>query len=164
MSGRPKFSIFQAWAQPSPSKKTNGDMPDSLSLLDSDERDRQVNIKLTVFFVVVALLFVLAEHLGRVQESTDPDLGQEFHSTCEFDRVTSTDATSGKSCRVLRAVPPKQQREPCHLLSDKRSDTTADRTTCYPNIAVSGVDELIQCIETAGAPGTGIYRLESHVD
>jgi hypothetical protein len=75
MSGRPKFSIFQAWVQPSPSKKTNGDMPDSLSLLDSDERDRQVNIKLTVFFVVVALLFVLAEHLGRVRESTDARLG-----------------------------------------------------------------------------------------
>jgi hypothetical protein len=93
MSGGPKFSIFQAWAQPSPSKKTNGDMPDSLSLLDSDERDRQVNIKLTVFFVVVALLFVLAEHLGRVQESTDPELGR--NSTARVSLTVSPPQGSG---------------------------------------------------------------------
>jgi hypothetical protein len=40
-----------------------------------DEEERQVNIKLAVFFSVVVLLFVLAECLGRMQERTDANLG-----------------------------------------------------------------------------------------
>jgi hypothetical protein len=75
MPGKPKFPVFQAWVKPSSSPKTNGERPSSPPLLDSDENDPQVKIKLAVFFVVVALLFVLAEHLGRVQEPTDTNLG-----------------------------------------------------------------------------------------
>ncbi len=74
MSGRPKFSAFRPWAQPSLSKKTNGDNLRPRSLL-IDEEERQANLKLAVFFAVVALLFALAEHLGRVQERKDANLG-----------------------------------------------------------------------------------------
>ncbi len=76
MSGRPKFSAFRPWVLPSPSRKTNGDSlrPHSVP---NDEEERQVNIKLAVFFSVVALLFVLAEHLGRMQERTDANLGPD---------------------------------------------------------------------------------------
>jgi len=77
MSGRPKFSAFRAWVQPSPSRKTNGDSLRPHSVPNKDEEERQVNIKLTVFFSVVALLFVLAEHLGRMQERTDANLGPD---------------------------------------------------------------------------------------
>ncbi len=77
MSGRPKFSVFRAWEQPSPSKKTNGDRPYSLPKNNNDEEERQLNIKLAVFFTVVALLFVLAERLGRVQERTGTSVGPD---------------------------------------------------------------------------------------
>src|SRR5258708_19792620 len=77
MSGRPKFSAFRAWVQPSPSRKTNGDSLRPHSGPSKDEEERQVNIKLAVFFSVVALLFVLAEHFGRMQERTDPNLGPD---------------------------------------------------------------------------------------
>ena len=77
MSGRPKFSVFRAWVQPSPSRKTNGDSLRPHSVPNKDEEERQVNIKLALFFSVVALLFVLAEHLGRMQERTDANLGPD---------------------------------------------------------------------------------------
>ncbi len=76
MSGRPKFSAFRPWVQPSLSKKKNGDSlrPRSLPI---DEEERQANLKLAVFFAVVALLFALAEHLGHVQEREDANLGAD---------------------------------------------------------------------------------------
>jgi hypothetical protein len=77
MSGRPKFSVFRAWGQPSPSKRTNGGSLHPHSVLNKDEEERQVNIKLAVFFSVVALLFVLAEHLGRMPERMDANLGPD---------------------------------------------------------------------------------------
>jgi hypothetical protein len=77
MSRRPKFSVFRAWVRPSPSRKTNGDSLRPHSVPTKDEEERQVNIKLAVFFSVVALLFVLAEHLGRMQERTDANLGPD---------------------------------------------------------------------------------------
>ena len=77
MSGRPMVLVFRAWEQPSPSKKTNGDSPYSLPKNNNDEEERQLNIKLAVFFTVVALLFVLAERLGRVQERTGMSVGQD---------------------------------------------------------------------------------------
>src|SRR5260370_32438466 len=75
MSGRPKFSVFRAWVQPSPSKNANGHSPSLHSLPENDEEEGQLNLKLAVFFSVVALLFVLAEHLGRVQERTGTSVG-----------------------------------------------------------------------------------------
>ncbi len=76
LSGRPKFSAFRPWVQPSLSKKNNGDSlrPRSLPI---DEEERQANLKLAVFFAVVALLFALAEHLGHVQERKDANLGAD---------------------------------------------------------------------------------------
>src|SRR5258708_6865532 len=75
MSGKPKFSVFRAWVQPSPSKNTNGHSPNSLP--NNDEEQRQLNIKLAVFFTVVALLFVLAERLGRMHEQTGTSVGPD---------------------------------------------------------------------------------------
>ena len=74
MSGRLKFCVFRAWVQPSPSKNSNGHGQRQHSALN-DEEERQINLKLAVFFSVVALLFVLAEHLGRVQERTGTSVG-----------------------------------------------------------------------------------------
>src|SRR5260370_9862831 len=77
MFGRPKFSVFRAWVQPSPSRKTNGDSLRPHSVPNKDEQERQGNIELAVFLVMVALLFVVAEHLGRMQERTDANLGPD---------------------------------------------------------------------------------------
>jgi hypothetical protein len=101
MPGRPKFSVFQSWVQPSSSKKTNGDRPGSPPLVESDENDPQVNIKLAVFFVVVALSFVLAEHLGRVQEPTGANLGLD--STALVSLTVSPPQRSGN--RIEFSVP-----------------------------------------------------------
>lgn len=68
MFGRPKISITRLWVEPSIWGKTNGDRPRSLAHAN---KERQANIKLATFFAVIALLFVLAEHLGRVEEKTD---------------------------------------------------------------------------------------------
>ena len=76
MSGRPRFSVFRPWVEPSPSKKTNGDRLRLFSPPDGDApEERKANIKLAGFFAVVALLFVLANHLGRVKDRTDANLG-----------------------------------------------------------------------------------------
>ncbi len=78
MSGRPKFSVSQDWVQPSLSQKTNGDGLRSHSSPHGDEADeQQSNIKLAGFFALVALLCVLAEHLGHIQERTDANLAPD---------------------------------------------------------------------------------------
>jgi hypothetical protein len=78
MSDGPKFSLFRAWAEPSLSKKTNGDKLRLLSPPDGDEaEERQTNIKRAGFFAVVALLSVLADHLGRMEDRTDANLGPD---------------------------------------------------------------------------------------
>ncbi len=78
MSGRPKFSAFRPWVQPSLSKKTNGD---KLRLLTPSVggvgEERKANIKLAWFFALAALLFVLANHLGRVKDQKDANLGPD---------------------------------------------------------------------------------------
>jgi len=93
MSGRPKFSVFRAWVEPSPSKNANGDSLGSHSVPNKDEEGRRVNIKLAVFFSVVALLFVLVNHLSRVQEQTDAKLGP--HSTALVGLTLSPQQKSG---------------------------------------------------------------------
>ena len=97
MSGRPKFSVFRAWVQPSPSRKTNGDSLRPRSVRNKDEEERRVNIKLAVFFAVVALLFVLAELLGRMEERTDADLGPD--STALVSLTVSLPERSGIGAR-----------------------------------------------------------------
>lgn len=76
MSGKPKFSVLQPWAEPSLSKTTNGDRLRFLCPIHGGPaEEQQANLKLAVFFALVALLFVLAEHLGRTPERTDTNLG-----------------------------------------------------------------------------------------
>ena len=77
MSGRPKSFVFRPWVEPSLSKKTNGNMLRLPTLSDGGEEGRQTNIKLAGFFVVVALLSVLAEGLGRLGNRTDANLGAD---------------------------------------------------------------------------------------
>ena len=97
MSRRPEFSVFRAWVQPSPSRKTNGDSLRPRSVPNKDEEERQANIKLAVFFSVVALLFVLAEHLGRMQERTHANLGPD--STALVSLTVSLPERSGIGSR-----------------------------------------------------------------
>ena len=78
MSGGPKFSLFRLWAEPSPLKRKNGDRLGLVPLTAGDAGDeRKANIKLAGFFVVVALLYLLADHFGRVKDRTDANLGQD---------------------------------------------------------------------------------------
>ncbi|HXP81997.1 MAG TPA: hypothetical protein VN976_19010 [Verrucomicrobiae bacterium] len=74
----PKFSSFRAWVEPSLSQKPNGGRLRFLSPPDGDEpEERQAKVKLAGFFAVVALVSVLAEHLGRVEDRTDANLGPD---------------------------------------------------------------------------------------
>lgn len=49
----------------------------TLYLIIKDEEERWVNIKLALSLSVVALLFAMAEHLGRMQERTDVSLAPD---------------------------------------------------------------------------------------
>lgn len=74
MFGKPKASVLRHWVGPSARQPINGDRSDDLS---PAENEREANVKLAMFFTIVALLFVLAEHLGRVQEQTDSKFASE---------------------------------------------------------------------------------------
>lgn len=74
----PKFSLFRSWVPSSSSRKTNGDKLGLLSPGDGDARqDRKANLKLAWFFGTVAVLFVLADQLGRVQKQTDANVAPD---------------------------------------------------------------------------------------
>src|SRR5271169_7110739 len=78
MSGRPKFSEFRPWVQPSLSKKTKGDKLRLLTPSVGDPgEERKANIKLAWFFALVALLFVLANRLGRVTDGRETSFGPD---------------------------------------------------------------------------------------
>ncbi len=75
MSRRPKLSAFRPWVQASPSKKTNGDELRSVIPSVGDVREeRKTNVKLAWFFSLVALLFLLADYLGRVTDRRETNL------------------------------------------------------------------------------------------
>ncbi len=72
MSGRPRFSLFRPWVEPSPLKKTNGDRRGLLALTDGDDREeRKANVKHAWFFTTVAVLFILADQVGHVKNVSD---------------------------------------------------------------------------------------------
>lgn len=78
MSDGPKLPLFRPWVEPSLSRKTNVGRLRLLSPPDGDgAEERQTNIKRAGFFAAVALLSVLAEHLGRVEDRTDATLGPD---------------------------------------------------------------------------------------
>jgi hypothetical protein len=96
MSGKPKFSVFRA--APSLSKETNGDRLRFFSPVHGDQAgEQQLNIKLAWFFAVVALLFVLAEYIGRTPERTDTNLGP--NSTALVSLTVSLPKRSGNRAR-----------------------------------------------------------------
>jgi len=76
MSGKPKYSMLQPCIEPS--KKANGNRLRLAS--QHGGTGRQTEVKVAQFFVLVALLFVLADHLGRVQKRTDANLGPDSTS------------------------------------------------------------------------------------
>jgi hypothetical protein len=78
MINRPKFSVFRAWVRRAPEQASNGD---KLCLPSQPNwRERQTEVKVAQFLVLVALLFVLADHLGRIQERTDANIGPDSTS------------------------------------------------------------------------------------
>ena len=78
MIDRPKFSVFRAWVRRAPEQESNGD---KLCLPSQPNwRERQTEVKVAQFLVLVALLFVLADHLGRIQERTDANFGPDSTS------------------------------------------------------------------------------------
>jgi hypothetical protein len=72
MTGGPKLFKFRTWARPSSVQGTNGDKVHSLSKPDALER--QTTFKVAQFFILSALLLVLADYLGRVQDRTGANL------------------------------------------------------------------------------------------
>jgi hypothetical protein len=78
MSGGPRFFGLRTWAKPSSPNNTNGDK--LLSLRQPDAQERQTTVKVAQFFVLVALLFVLADYLGRVQDRTGANVGPDSMS------------------------------------------------------------------------------------
>jgi hypothetical protein len=66
MTGGPKLFKSHVWAKPSSSQGTNGDKVHSVS--NPDARERQTTFKVAQFFILSALLLVLADYLGRVQD------------------------------------------------------------------------------------------------
>jgi hypothetical protein len=99
MSGRPNFPVSRDWVQPSLSQKSNGNGLRSQSSLHGDESDeQQSNIKLAGLFALVALLFVLAEHLGRIPDHTDTTLGPD--STALVSVTVSRPERSGTGARL----------------------------------------------------------------
>lgn len=78
MRRSPKFSLFRPWVEPSSFSKTNGDKLRFLSPGDGEAgQDRKTNLKLAWFFATVAVLFVLADQLGRVQKQTDANFAPD---------------------------------------------------------------------------------------
>lgn len=73
-----QFSLFRSWVPSSSSRKTNGDKLGLLSPGDGDGwQDRKANLKLAWFFGTVAVLFVLADQVGRVQKQTDANFAPD---------------------------------------------------------------------------------------
>src|SRR5690349_15221937 len=72
MTGRPKFFRFHNWAKPSFAHGTNGNKLRSLS--EPDAHEHQTSVKVAQFFILSALLFVLADYLGRVQDRRSANL------------------------------------------------------------------------------------------
>ena len=162
MSRTSKFFVFRPWVEPSHSKNTNGD---KLRLLSSPEGDaaeqRNANIKLAWFFSVVALFFLVVNHLGCVKNGEDANLGTD--ST----RVT------------LTLSPPVRSGEGAGFSVRFRLSNSGNNSVFYPisrtasipigelshaRIAVIRVGEPIPCAETASPRGAGIYGFECRVD
>ena len=76
MSGRPRFSLFRAWVEPSALKKTNGNRLGLHAPLDGDHgEERKANVKHAWFFTTVAVLFILADQLGHVKNVSHSNSG-----------------------------------------------------------------------------------------
>lgn len=76
MSVRPRFSLFRAWVEPSPLKKTNGERRGLLPLIDgADREDRKANIKQALFPTTVAVLFMLADQVSHVKNVSHSNSG-----------------------------------------------------------------------------------------
>lgn len=69
MSGTPN-SPFRAWVKPS--RNTNGD---KLRLPAPASEGRKADLKRAAFFVTVAVLFVLVNHVGHVKEASNANSG-----------------------------------------------------------------------------------------
>ena len=160
MADKPKFTVFRAWVGRPPEKKTNGDRLRLPS--QPDGRGQQTEVKVAQFFILVALLFVLADYLGRVQERTDANLGPD--STSLVHLILFLPEISRKYFRMHGAVPVEQRGKSFRLLADGHHDEYARWTTCYPCILDIGLGESVHRIETASPCRRGIYELESQVD
>ena len=106
----------------------------------SDAQERQTTVKVAQFFVLVALLFVLADYLGRVQDRTGANVGPDSMSLVKL--ILYPPERSGNYLGVHSSVPSKQQGKSFHLLSSRHHDKRAHGTTCCPGILDIGLDEL----------------------
>jgi len=94
MSRGPKSSLFRPWVEPSSPKKKNGAGRLALPHPNGEaSEERTANIKLAWFFALAALLFVLADYLGRVTDRRHTSLGP--NSTAFLSLTLSSPKRSG---------------------------------------------------------------------
>jgi hypothetical protein len=94
--------VFRPRVEPLASKDPDGKKLRLLSLSDGDAgEERKANLKLAWFFDVVALLFVPADHLGRVKDRVPQEtkrknnfLGRLHEPANAIVIVTRTDASA----------------------------------------------------------------------
>ena len=98
MTGGPKLFRFRTWAIRSSAQGTNGDKVHSLS--KPDERERQTTFKVAQFFILSALLLVLADYLGRVQDRTGANLGPDSTSRVQLNLFPAERSGNGSGFTV----------------------------------------------------------------
>ena len=98
MTGGPKPFRFRTWAIRSSAQGTNRDKVHSLS--KPDERERQTTFKVAQFFILSALLLVLADYLGRVQDRTGANLGPDSTSRVQLNLFPAERSGNGSGFTV----------------------------------------------------------------
>jgi hypothetical protein len=98
MSGGPKLFKSHTWAKPSSSQGTNGGKVHSVS--NPDARERQTTFKVAQFFILSALLLVLADYLGRVQDRTGANLSPDSMSGVQLNLFPAERSGNGSGFTV----------------------------------------------------------------
>ena len=102
MSGTPKFSPIRTWAKPHTDKGTNGDELRSSSGSDPQSaEDRKAVLKRAAFFVTVAILFVLVNHVGYLKNSSQGNASAGFPASVNLTVLPLEPVAGGIALRFV---------------------------------------------------------------
>src|ERR1700741_1081445 len=146
MTGGPKLFRFRTWAIRSSAQGTNGDKVHSLS--KPDERERQTTFKVAQFFILSALLLVLADYLGRVQDRTGANLGPDSTSRVQLNLFPAERSGNGSGFTVRFRL----SNNGSHSVFYPTGATTKPvGELVAPRVIDVGLDELLRHLETASS-------------